>query len=74
MPGMLRPLYTRYRLVGARLEMCRWRWVGPDYLKAGRVRFAEHPHAEWDIVADYQRRAHSPGQIPGRLRRPSASC
>lgn len=61
---MLRPLYTRYRLVGGTLQLCRWRWVSADYPKCGRVTFPEFPGLEWEIVADYQREARSPGALP----------
>lgn len=73
---MLRPIYTRYRLVGGLLELCRWRWITRASPASGRVRFDEWPGLEWEIVADYQRDAHGPGDLPacppsmrdGRLR------
>ena len=67
---MWRPIYTRYRLVGGRLEMCRWRWVTSRLSRVGRVRFPEWPTVDWEALADYESGQRSPDAPDAALPRP----
>ena len=69
-PAGSRLVYTRYRLVGGLLQMCRWRWINIDQEQPIRVRFREWPWLEWDVMADYRGSSRSPGDSPSLPQEP----